>query len=336
MIRSHRITTENIHQMQAIYGRFELRAKTEYRWAYDPISFDEFKLAIAQHVLAGYWVEDTSVEDAVGFLLYCQEAHRAIEINVIYSELEDKKAILDKLLIPFIHDVRQLDGWDVISYAMLGEQEHFIRTISWYGFKPVGQAIVEFDILDSISLQILQQQKLPPLSEEFTLDSWQPQYAGGISASIFEAFSQTADAFWDPRFRTLPGAKEVVATLTSGMMGKHIPECTSVALQNGVPVGFCFLVEAGDLSGNIPLIGLRPDVKRQGLGLQLLQRTLAKGVQAMLDSQVNLIKVTATLDTDNIPAIKMYRRLGFRETCNYPHVYMTREKAMAFKQGKWC
>ncbi len=336
MIRAQRITSDNVAQMQGIYQRFSQRAIPDYRWSLEPVPFEDFKIAIAQGHLGGYFVEDTSVEDTVGFLLYCLEAHRAIEINVIYSELDDQKAILDKLIVPFIQDVRQIDGWDVISYPMLGEQEWFIRSINWYGFKPVGQAIVEFDFMDSISLQIMQQQQLPPLDNGITLTPWHPQYAGGTVQSIFEAFSKTTDAFWDPRFRSLQGAREVVHFITSGAMGTLHPECSTIALQDGVPVGFCFLVQSDAMTANIPLIGLRPTLKHKGLGLHLLQLTLIKAIQAMVNGEATIFKITATLDTDNIPAIKMYRRLGFRETYNYPHVYLTREKAMAFQVGKWC
>jgi len=336
MIRAHRISSENIDQMQAIYGRFSARARTDYRWAYSPVPFELFKETVAQGFMAGYLVEDTSVEDIVGFLLYCPEAHRAIEINVIYSELEDKKAILDKLIVPFILDVRELDGWDVISYAMLGEQEGFVRSINWYGFKPVGQAIVNFDIMDSISLQIMKQQKPPELTDGFSLSQWQPQLAGAVAETIYEAFHKTSDAFWDPRFRTVQGARDVLSLITSGDMGKFLPDCTTLALQDGVPVGFCFIVQAADFTGNIPLIGVNPIAKRKGLGLHMLQTSLNNTVQGVLDGHVNLLKVHATHDTDNISAIKMYRRMGFREDYNYPHVFLTREKALAFKQNKWC
>ena len=336
MIRAHRITSETIDCLQAIYARFALRAKTEYRWAYEPIPFESFKIAITQGRMAGYWVEDTTIEDTVGFMLYCREAHRSIEINVIYSELEDKKVILDKLIVPFIQDVRELDGWDVISYAMLGEQENFVRTINWYGFKPVGQAIVQFDMMDSISMQIMAQQKPPELAENMTLSPWQPQWIGGVAESIHEAFLKSSDAWWDPRFRSLPGAKEVLALITSGEMGRFLPDCSMIALQDETPVGFCFVVQSADFTGNIPLIGVRPSVKKKGLGLHLLQHALRQTVQSVLDGKANLLKVSATLDTDNISAIKMYRRMGFREVYNYPHVFLTRERALAFQRNKWC
>jgi ribosomal protein S18 acetylase RimI-like enzyme len=336
MIRAHRIIIDDVEHLRAIYGRFCERAKVEYHWTYDPVDFAGFQAALRGKILEGYWVEESASAEPVGFMLYRLEEHRAIEINVIYSELEDKKTILDRVIRLFIADNRDREGWDVVSYAMLGKQEEFIRTICWYGFKPVGQAILNFDIIDPISLQILKQQKLELPGPEYVLDTWKPEYAGGVAESIYEAFVDATDALWDPRFRTPTGAKKVVGLLTGGMMGKFLPSCTTVMLRDGMPVGFCFLVQDDVMSGNIPLVGVRPSEKGKSLGNHLLQASMNYCIDDMLASRNSILKVTTTMDTDNIPAIKMYRRMGFREEYNYPHVYLTREKALAYQPGKWC
>jgi ribosomal protein S18 acetylase RimI-like enzyme len=336
MIKAHRIQNENVDYLESIYGRFSEKATLEYRWAHSPVGFDQFKKAIAHKILQGYWVEDTASPDAVGMMLYRHEDHRAIEVNVIYSELEDKKTVVDRLMRLFVPDIRQEDGWDVVSYAMLGQQEHFIRTICWYGFKPVGQAILNFEFLDTLALQILKQQKLALPGPEYSIVPWRPEYVDGVAQSIFEAFSVATDALWDPRFRTLTGARKVVGLLTQGMMGKFLPSCSMVALKEGVPVGFCFLVQDDTTSGNIPLIGIRPAEAGKSLGNLLLQTAINQCIDDMLAGKNTILKISTTMDTDNIPAIKMYRRMGFREEYNYPHVYLTREKAQAFQPGKWC
>lgn len=323
--------------LQAIYERFSARACGDYRWEHQPIPFNQLKSALLNRLVHGYVVEDTGLpEPVVGFMLYLQEEHRAIEINVIYSELDDHKTVLDRLMRLFIPDILAMEGWDVVSYAMLGAQEPFIRTITWYGFKPVGQAILKFDMLDPIAIQILKQQQLEPLDQGYRLDTWQPQYAGAVAESVFEAFQNAADAKWDPRFRSLLGAKKVVGMLTAGAMGGFIPACTSVMLKDELPVGFCFLLQAGPTTGNIPLVGVRPAEKKRGLGNHLLRFTLERVVEEMLEARIAMVDVTTTMDTDNIPAIKMYRRMGFREEYNYPHVYLTREKAASYVPGKWC
>src|SRR5690606_24771356 len=125
-------------------------------WAHEPLPFEQFRLGMAENVLFGYWVEDTANPEPIALMLYRQEAHRALEINILHSEVEDRKTVADRLMRAFIADNRETEGWDVVSYAMLGKQEGFIRTLPWYGFKPIGQAILSFDLTDAISVQILQ------------------------------------------------------------------------------------------------------------------------------------------------------------------------------------
>jgi ribosomal protein S18 acetylase RimI-like enzyme len=302
----------------------------------EPIDFEILVNALGKGGIFGAWVEDTTYEEPVAFMLYCLEEHKAIEVNVIYAECDDHKTICDRFMKQFLTDIRDLNGWEVVSYPMMGNQEAYLRTITWYGFKASGQAIVNFDFLDSIALQIFQQQQLPALPPGYRLDTWKPEYGGATAENVFAAFEHSADAKWDPRFRTLYGAKSVVALVTGGIMGTHLPNCTAVLLKNDKPVGFCFIIQPDKTTGNIPLIGVHPDEKKQGFGKHLLQFAISNCIQEMLAGHINILGVNATMNTDNISAIKMYRRMGFKEEYNYPHVYLTREKALAYKPGQWC
>jgi ribosomal protein S18 acetylase RimI-like enzyme len=55
-----------------------------------------------------------------------------------------------------------------------------------------------------------------------------------------------------------------------------------------------------------------------------------------LDGDLGIFEVNATMETDNIAALKMYRRMGFKEDYNYPHVYLTQEALQRVKIGQWC
>ncbi len=337
MIKAHSFTSETIRNLEGIYGEFRGCAQEKYCWSYEPVEFSALQNAISNRLIRGYWVEDTSEPEPIAFMLYTIEEHRAIEINVIYiKEGRETKTVMDRLMRLFIEEIKQEPGWEVVSYAMLGEQDKLIRTICWYGFKPVGQSIVRFDFTDSIAVQILKQQNLPTLPDGYTLDTWRPEYAGEIAQSVYEAFSTASDAKWDPRFRTLLGARKAVGMIQSGMFGKFLPACTSVLLKESVPMGFCFIVEADISLGNIPLIGVRADEKFRGLGNHLLKHSLERTIQEFLEAKISIIAINATLDTDNYAAIKMYRRMGFKEEHHYPHTYLTREKALAYIPGKWC
>lgn len=337
MIEASLLDHTNIDRLDPLYRDFSTCARTDYRWDLDPVDFPTFKNAVLNQMLSGMLIEDTAQNKPLGFMLYRLEDHRAIEINVIY--LEDgveAKTPIDRLMRCFINTVRGSEGWDTVSYAMLGKQADLIRTMTWYGFAPLGQAILKFEIMNPINIQILKQQELPALPEGYRLDQWQPQYAGETAQSIFEAFSIAADAKWDPRFRSLLGCKRIVATLTSGAYGTLLEECTSILLKDDVPVGFCFLVQPEMTQANIPLVGVRPDEKGKGLGNHLMKRTLDSCIEGILAGKIGMNDITATMETDNFPAIKMYRRFGFKEDYNYPHVFLEHDRMKTWEPGKWC
>jgi ribosomal protein S18 acetylase RimI-like enzyme len=107
-------------------------------------------------------------------------------------------------------------------------------------------------------------------------------------------------------------------------------------LKNNVPVGFCFLLQALPTEANIPLIGVRPSESGKGFGKQLLKHTITSCLRGVMAEKITVVAINATMDTDNIQAIKMYRRMGFKEKYNYGHVYLPRSKAEKMKPGQWC
>lgn len=346
MLKAHRVTADNLSDIQAIYEAFAAVAKSDYRWVHDAIAFGVLARAFSTGRLGGYWVEDTALGTQIALMLYIREEHRAIEINLLYIAPDpsrddvNRKGILDCVMRALLKDLKAdpqlLDTFDVISFAMMGEQEKFIRSILWYGFRARGQAIVKFDIMDPIGLQILQKQTFKPLPENYRIVPWGDQYSGGVANVIFQSFQHASDAYWDPRFRSETGARKVVSMIRQGALGKLCEEATSILLKDGVPVGVCYLVQDTATEGNIPLVGVLPEEKKHDFGNHLLQQTLIKTIQGMLDGKMAMLAINATHDTDNIAAIKMYRRMGFREDYNYPHVYLTTEKLRAIQPGKWC
>lgn len=346
MLKAHPILHGHMDHLADLYEQFRAEAQPKYGWDHEPVPFEQLQIAIQHKILRGYWVEDTSVSHPVALMLYCLEEHRAIEINAIYipqkadGQAPERKTITDRLMRTFIKDLREdaslLQAFDVISYALLGEQSILIRTLLWYGFKPVGQAIVQYNIMDPITLQIMKQQQLPALPEGYRLGYWEPQFAGGVAQVVFEAFASASDSLWDPRFRTELGARKVVGMITQGLMGTHRDECTSVLLKDNEPVGFCFLIQTAMKTGNIPLIAVLPSEKKKSFGNHLLKHTLEGAIENILAGKMGMLTIDATHDTDNISAIKMYRRMGFRETQNYPHLYMPKEKLLSLDLGRWC
>jgi ribosomal protein S18 acetylase RimI-like enzyme len=343
MILVHKLEQSSMGRVRSLYERFSQKASQDYGWTSSPIDYETLEFAIRKQLMAGYFltVNDPQAEP-MGLMLYRLEEHRAVEINLIYLEDTPFKSALDVLMPQFIEDVRQLDGWDVISYALLGKQEEYVLTLPWYGFKPIGQTIFKFDMLDVLSVQIFKQQKFEPLPDEYriTAPPLTPHgslvHKDAIAECIYDAFCQSVDTLWDPRFRSVLGCQEVVRLIESNLMGDFLPTSSRFAFRGDDVVGFSFLVESTAVSANVPVIGTHRSVKGLGIGSRMLWQGMDNLIDEALASRSNYFAVDATTDTDNYPALHMYRRLGFREQQNYPHVYLPREKAMTYQRGKWC
>jgi GNAT superfamily N-acetyltransferase len=329
------LTTESVHQTELLYRQFSAVAKEAYNWDVTPVPFETFRQHIVEQKLSGYQVLDSVTHESIGLALLRFELHGAVEINLIHTEAPQHKVFLDVLIPWLIADLKQRDDWEVISYAMLGKQAAFIRNILWYGFKAVGQCIVEFDMLNTLSIQILGQQPAV-LEAGYSIVPWHPAYASGVIDCIVQCFSGAADALWDPRFRTHEGAQQVLNLMLSGQIGTLLPDCTQILLKEGIPMGFCFLLKTDMTKANIPLIGIHPLANGKGLGKLVLKKTLEAVISGLLAETNTILSINATTDTANNQAIRMYRRLGFTETDHYPHVYLTKAAALAFEPGKWC
>ncbi|MBY0449024.1 MAG: GNAT family N-acetyltransferase [Cyanobacteria bacterium] len=328
MLIARPLQSDNINTvgplLAPMYQDFFSTAKDKYHWDLEPIEFTALCNAIQHQVVRGYWIEDTGEDEPLGLMLYTLEPHQAIEINLLLiPEERDWKSAIDVLMRRFLVDIQALPGWNTVSFAMLGIQNRFIRTMPWYGFKPIGQTVLKLSVSDPIAVQLFMQYPLEPLPESYRLSSWEPSYGGDTSLAVHAAFSNASDALWDPRFRTESGCRQVVSMMTSHQMGKFYPEATSLLLKNDRVVGFCFCVETNAVQGNIPLIGILPEEKGNRYGHHLLKRTVHRSLEDFMAEKNSLMSITATTDTENFPALHMYRHLGFDEGNHYPHVYLT-------------
>ena len=167
MLTCETITLHNVKRMKACYQRFQAVAESDYRWDLAAIPFDGFQIAVGQHILEGCQLlqgkSGHREPQVVGFALFKQEAHGAIELNVIHvEEGVSKKAALDRMMRFLIEQWLKRKGWEVVSYAMLGVQQELIYTLTWYGFKPMGQTIVRLDLVNPLTSEILRKQKQTP------------------------------------------------------------------------------------------------------------------------------------------------------------------------------
>jgi ribosomal protein S18 acetylase RimI-like enzyme len=274
-------------------------------------------------------------------MLYQVEPYRALEIKVIYLDQDENvKAILDTLFPKFLDDCKAYsDHWDVISYPVLGiGQSRYVRYLTWYGLKPVGQSVVNFNIFDGISVEIFKKQHYTAPPEGYRFISWDDQYTEGVIDVLSEAFATSVDALWDPRFRSRDGIRQALEFVKTGGYGTFWPSCNTILLNDqNQAVGVCLLNVVSKDEANIPLIGLLKSERRHKLGRTLLAQTVEKCINEVLAGKLKIQKISATVATENIPAVRMYRHTGFQEHHWYTHMYEDRSDVLNRKKaGQWC
>lgn len=325
MLEIHKITPENVTQLENIYEEFKGMSEEYYKIETAALEFSHFKKGVELNILKGFFA--TFEEEPIGFVFYVLEEHRAIEINILHvtEEFHDEDVEFE-LLEELLEEARNTEGWDVISYPMLGGQSRFVHKMSHLGFKLIGQAIVRFNMTDTISPQIVATLELNDMEEGWSIEQWKPEYLEGTGKVIYESFHTAPDAKFDPRFRSIEGSTKVVKMIADSVIGEFQPACTSVLVKDGKPCGICFGNLTTPQKGNVPLIGLLPEAQGKGFSLHLLKNTILCFINEVIEARLDCMEINATVETDNYPALKMYRKLGFREDYHYPHAYLTNEK----------
>lgn len=316
------IVAENIYSLQEMYNDFTLKAIDDYKFEGEPIPFHQIKELIVNGHINALILNDE--DQQIGFMFYVAEHHGAIQVNLLYMK-EHKGAYLQKLqLLNYLKDkFKDIPNWNNISYIMNGIEKPFTREIPLAGFKLIGQAVVKFTFNNAISLQIVNKLIDSENVKDYTVECWNDKYLEDASIVINEAFKDSKDSNFEPRYKTVEGCLEIVENITSGLFGKFLPEETTMLLHEGNLTGVCFAITSQMGSANIPLVGIKKDHKRKGLGIYLLKSTILKMINSVISQKIFVKDINATVETDNYSAIKMYRKVGFIEFNNYTHAYFT-------------
>lgn len=302
---------------KGVYNDFKNKAYSDYKFELEPLEYDDFCLSVNNGLIKCLVLLEEEIPTA--FMVYTTEISEALELNMIHclgeENLNDKrKLLMDK----FMENNRALLKEKVVTYPMLGAQDQFTPEITKYGFKLVGLAVERFELSNLHSVQIFKNFTPRPLPEGYKITQWDAKYCDEIINVINTAFKNTSDALFDPRFSSKEGCTDILNKIVTGVYGKFLPDCTSVLLQNDKPVGICFTnITAGRIA-NIPLIGMGAEHCSKGLGEAMLHSSMNR----LITNYINqLSELNASTETDNYPALKMYRRLGFKEDYYYPQAY---------------
>jgi len=318
------LDNQTVADIKDAYENFLERCRDDYKFEMSPLDYEGFVNIVGMGIIKGFVLHEDSI--VKGFLLYVLEEHKAIEINIIHfidrpdkqTDAKRRKALLSSLL----EELKPRDDWKVISYAMLGLQESYVRDIVLLGFSLIGQAIVKFRFDDILNYELLLKSASMNLAEGYSVTEWKDEYFESASRVIHETFQNASDSKFDPRFLSLEGSKDVVNKIVTGVFGYFIPEATSVLFVNGNIEGVAFVAVPTMTLANIPLIGITKPHRKKELGKYMLKSCLNGIIEQIKNKKIFVNEVNAAVETDNFPALKMYRRIGFREEMTYPHAYL--------------
>ncbi len=315
------LDTSSYKFFKGVYNDFKAKAVEEYKFELEPLEYDEFIDAIEKKYMYCIVLKENDIPTA--FLVYTTSISESVELSIIHclgseDEITKTKLLIEKFLSLTENDRRS----KAVSYPMLGHQSVFTADIAKFGFKFVGLAVLRFMMGNASSERILENLKTGELGEDYQITGYQDSYREAAIKVIHESFKDTSDALYDTRYKTLEGTKDIIDKVVENIYGEFLPEVTSVLLYKDTPVGFTFSNITGGKIANIPLVAIDKAHRGHGYSEMLLARSIKTIVDWTKLGKRVFSEVNVTTETNNYKALKLYRRIGFREDFCYPQAYL--------------
>ena len=318
---SRLLTRDDYTGFEAIYNDFKECAVDEYKFELPPIDYKDFINAVEKGLIKCIVLFENSIPAA--FLIYTTSISEAIELNIIHSYKMDNVAERSRYLIKeFINQTKNDRRDKVVCYPMLGRQKGLIDEVAQFGFKFIGICVLRFMMFGTSSRDILEMEEIPPLDEGYKIVEWNADYYGYAVDIIKEAFENSADALFDPRFKSDRGVRDILTKVTENVYADFLPQASSILLYDDEPVGLCLMNLTGGSIANIPLFGIMSNHQGKGLSKHLLQKSIRKLIEMTDKGERPITEVNTTTETNNFKALNMYRNVGFKEDYNYPQSYL--------------
>ena len=315
------LTPKDYKGFAPVYNDFRDRAKNEYMFELEPLEFEDFIEAVEKKLIECLILFENSIP--VAFLVYTTAISEAIELNIIHSfRMENMIERGIYLVKKFLELTKSERLEKVVCYPMLGEQKNLVGEISHYGFKFVGTAVLRFMMSGTNSRAILNMLELNEIDEKYKFVEWNDKYYEDAAEIVQEGFENSADALFDPRFKTIEGTQDIITKIVKDVYAQFLPEATTVMLYNDEPVGFCFMNLTGGKIANIPIVSIKKEHQGKGLSKHMLKKSVFKLIEWVDKGEKLITEVNTTTETNNFQALKMYRNLGFKEDYNYPQAYL--------------
>ncbi len=316
------LTANSYGKFENLYDDFRKRAKEEYHFELEPLDYDGFLESIDKDLIKCIVLFDEN-DDAVAFLVYTTAISEAVELNIIHSRNKENFADYAKdLLKKFLEVTQNLRREKIVCYPMLGEQKSLISVIARLGFKFVGIEVLRFMMNGTPSRDLFSRARVVKLPEDYEVVVWNEKYFEDAVRIIQNAFNDSSDALFDPRFKSIEGTRDIITKIVRNIYAEFLPNATSVLLYQGEPVGFSFMNVTSGTIVNIPLVGIKPEHQGKGLSTIMLKHSMDEIFKEIDVYNSPISEINTTTETNNLQALRLYKNLGFIEDYNYPQSYL--------------
>lgn len=310
---------------KGVYNDFRAKAVSEYKFELEPLEYEEFIDAVEKDYLKCIVLKENMIPTA--FLVYTTSVSESIELNMIHCLGTEDETAKHKYLIEKFLEVTELERQNkIVSYPMLGHQSVFTADFAKYGFKFIGLAVLRFLMGNPSSERILENMKIAEKPDEYKVVGFDEIYKDDAIRVIHECFKDSQDALFDSRYKTAEGTTDIINKILEDIYGEFLPEATSVLLFNDKPCGFVFANVTGGQIANIPLVAIEKEHRGHGFSELLLNRTIKIIVDWTKIGKKDFTEVNVTTETNNYKALKMYRKIGFKEDYCYPQAYLLQKR----------
>ncbi len=315
------LSQEDYKGFEPVYNDFRTRAVTDYNFELEPLSFEDFIDSVNKKLIECIILLEDGIP--VAFMVYTTMISEAVELNIIHSLNVENFIIRSKYLLEeFLKQTEQVRKNKIVCYPMLGSQRTLIGEIARFGFKFVGIAVLRFLMSGTNSIEILKMMKFTNIPNCYHVVPWNEKYFSDAVHIIHESFENSADALFDPRFKTLDGTFDILTKITKNVYAEFLPEATSVLLCDNNPVGFCFMNLTGGQIVNIPIVGIKREHQGKGLSKLMLKHSMDRIISWVENAEKPITEVNTCTETNNFQALKLYRNIGFKEDYSYPQSYL--------------
>ena len=306
---------------QGAYNDFRLKARTDYKFEIDPLSYEDFLDSFNKGLINCIILLEDSIP--TGFLAYTSVEGDVIELFVIhclgYEDIEEKRKCMFEKFLEITKNQRR---HAVVSYAMLGVQESFKIKLAEYGFNFIDTGVVVFDVKNKQLIKELSQFNSMGMPIGYKLTPYRDIYFEELAQAIYNSFKDSSDVNFDVRFASIEGCRDIAHKITTSIYGRFLPQASKILLYENKLAGFCLANVTGDGIANLPLIGILKEHRGMNLSEPLIKSTVLDVIKLHQGGILELNELNATVDLNMPSALKMYERAGFVQSYKYSQAYL--------------